>query len=180
MDCDYKTIPLQTTLSIKADKTNTLHQFDSVGVVGVPSPVGKVPILFYIKDTCDSGHKGLLYYDDYDSVCYMFPEDTHAEWCRQPYDLKFDGLEAFDNGVESGLRRKHGILELWVENYRKWYNGRVMFQPRLKVQGCGRHLGGYPQTAPNATAEEKKPAALKPVTTKKVRTNHSCGCRKGV
>lgn len=184
MDCEYESIPLQPTLSIKADKTNTLHQFDTAGIVGLQSPVGKVPIVFYIKDTCDSAHKGIIYYDDYDTVCYMFPEDKHAKWCEQPYDLKYDALEKWDNGIERGYRRKHGIFELWRAVYREWYNGRVFFRPKLKVQGCGRHLGGYPTssatTSTVVTVEEKVPKNNRIIMNKKTKANHSCGCRKGV
>lgn len=177
MKCEYEPIPLQPTLSIRATKTNTLHQFDPVGVVGLPTPVGKVPFLFYVKDTCDSAHKGILYYDDRDTVCYFFPEDIHAEWCKQPVDMKFDTLEKWEGENEWGYKRKHGILELWIENYRKWYNGRVLFQPKLRVQGCGNHLGGYPTSTEVEILEEKPKTKIKPVRIKK--TTLGCGCRKG-
>lgn len=127
---------LKASPSINVTKTNTLHQFDVADIIGVKSPVGKVPIVFYVKDTCNSGRKGIIYFGDRDSVCYMYPETAHAEWCKQPYDLKYDELEPWDNGTEHGWRRKYGVLNLWVTVCRKWYNGHVMYRPKLKIQGC--------------------------------------------
>lgn len=176
-ECDGR-LPLAapTAKSLNVTKTNTLHQFDDVGIVGVQSPVGKIPIIFYLKENSRGGRRGLLYYDDYDSVCFMYPEEEHSEWCEQPYDMKYDKVEYFDNGVESGYHRNHGIFELWVSVFRKWYNGRVMFKPTLKVQGCGRDSDGYPVTT-KAPLEQKTYSAYTPKTTTK-EINHSCGCRK--
>lgn len=179
--CDsYSPIPLETTKSVNVDKTNTLHQFDTVGVVGIPSPVGKVPILFYVKEAEGRGRRGVLYYDDYDSVCFMYPEVEHAEWCSQPYDMKYDALVPFDNGVERGLRRNHGIFELWASVYRKWYNGEVMYRPRLKIQGCGHEHDGYPGKSRVDVVEEKVKKNRVQTAPVKKKTNHSCGCGKGV
>lgn len=178
--CDtYSPIPVEVAKSANVTKTNTLHQFDTTGIIGVDSPVGKVPIVFYIKEGVGRGRRGIIYYDDYDSVCWMYPETEHAEWCRQPYDIKYDKVEPFDNGVESGFRRNHGILELWVSVCRKWYNGQVMYRPHLKIQGCGRRTGGYPGKSTVTVVEEKRRPHFvqKPV---KHKVNHSCGCRKGL
>ena len=76
----YSPIPVEVSKSVNVTKTNTLHQFDTAGIVGVPSPVGKVPIMFYVKEAEGRGRRGILYYDDYDSVCFMFPEVEHSEW----------------------------------------------------------------------------------------------------
>lgn len=176
MNYPYKPIPAETTKSANVDKTNTLHQFDTVGVVGVQSPVGKIPIVFYIKETAHSGRRGLIYYDDRDTVCWMYPEDKHAEWCKQPYRMKYDGLEHWDNGVESGLKRNHGFFDLWVSVLRKWYNGHVIYRPRLKIQGCGMRAGGYP-TERNVVTVEEKPKPIK--LPKKQTIKHGCNCRKG-
>lgn len=179
--CDsYSPIPIETAKSANVDKTNTLHQFDTVGVVGVQSPVGKVPIMFYVKEAEGRGRRGVLYYDDYDSVCFMYPESEHAEWCSQPYDMKYDALVPFDNGIESGLRRKHGIFQLWASVYREWYNGQVMYRPRLKIQGCGHDNDGYPGKSTVEVVEEKTVKRSKQIATPvKRKINHSCGCRKG-
>ena len=155
--CDsYSPIPVEVTKTANVDKTNTLHQFDTAGIVGVQSPVGKVPIVFYVKEAEGRGRRGILYYDDYDTICWMYPESEHAEWCQQPYAMKYDALEPWDNGVESGLARNWGILDLWVSVYRKWYNGQVMYRPRLKIQGCGRRDGGYPGKSVVEVVEEKR------------------------
>lgn len=178
-ECDsYTPIPVEVTKSVNVDRTNTLHQFDTAGIIGIPSPVGKVPIVFYIKEGEGHGRRGIIYYDDYDSVCFMYPESEHSEWCEQPYDLKYDKVEPFDNGVESGFRRNHGIFELWVSVFRRWYNGQIMYRPRLKIQGCGRRDGGYPSKSEVEVVKEKQRSTYvqKPV---KQKINHSCGCRKG-
>ena len=174
---DYEPIPIQVTKSLEVDRTNTLHQFDTAGIIGLPSPVGKVPIVFYIKESARGGRRGIIYYDDYDSVCFTYPEDEHSEWCEQPYDIKYDAVEPFDNGVESGMRRNHGILELWVSVLRKWYNGEIMYRPRLKIQGCGRREGGYP-TKSEAVILKEEPKRRVNTRIKKQR-NHSCNCGKG-
>lgn len=177
--CDsYSPIPIETAKSVNVEKTNTLHQFDTVGIVGLQSPVGKVPIMFYVKEAEGRGRRGIIYYDDYDSVCFMYPESQHAEWCAHPYDMKYDALVPFDNGVERGLRRNFGIFELWANVYRKWYNGQIMYRPHLKIQGCGHDFDGYPGKSTVEVVEEKKrsPRVIK-AAPKKI--NHSCGCRKG-
>ena len=174
---DYSPIFLGAENSLVVDRTNTLHQFDTAGIVGVPSPVGKVPIVFYVKESERGGRRGILYYDDYDSVCFMYPEDEHSEWCVQPYDMKYDALVPFDNGVERGLEREHGILELWVTAFRKWYNGEIMYRPRLKIQGCGRREGGYP-TKSEAIVLKEEPKRRVNTRIKKQRS-HSCNCGKG-
>ena len=177
--CDsYSPIPVQVTKSLNVDRTNSLHQFDTAGIIGVPSPVGKVPIIFYIKETCRGGRRGIIYYDDYDSVCFMYPEQEHSEWCSQPYAIKYDDVEEFDNGVESGIRRNFGILDLWVSVCRKWYNGEIIYRPRLKVQGCGRRLGGYP-TEKSSVSTVKEVQHKTETVIKKTNINRSCGCRKG-
>lgn len=172
------TIPIQTTKSLNVTKTNTLHQFDTMNIVGVPSPVGKIPILFYMKEGKNRGRRGIIFSGDRDSVCYMFPEFEHAEWCEEPYALKWDKVEPFDNGVESGMRRNHGVLELIASVWRKWYNGQVMFRPEYKLQGCGRDFDGYP-----AGKLPERDLPLKEVTpkvrTKVKRKRRSCGCGKG-
>ena len=180
-ECDNSrpNVRLEVTKSMNVDKTNTLHQFDTAGIVGVQSPVGKIPIVFYVKETCNSGKRGILYYDDYDSVCYMFPEHEHAEWCKQPYDMKYDELIPWNNGVERGLRREHGIFELWVNTYRKWYNGQVMFRPKLKLQGCGGGFDGYPITDTEEVLDNVAEKKTQVFPAKKTKVNHSCGCRKG-
>lgn len=178
--CDsYSPIPIETAKSVDVEKTNTLHQFDTVGIVGVPSPVGKVPIMFYVKEAEGRGRRGVLYYDDYDSVCWMYPEVEHAEWCAQPYDMKYDALEPFDNGVERGLHRNHGIFELWANVYREWYNGQIMYRPHKKIQPCGHDFDGYPGKSTIEVVEEKvkKPSSYTAPAKRKI--NHSCGCRKG-
>lgn len=170
-------IPLQVTKTMRVNKTNTLHQFDPADIIGIQTPVGKVPIVFYVKETSKGGRRGIVFGGDYDSVCFMFPENEHEDWCRQPYDMRYDAVEDFDNGVESGKRRNHGILELWVSVLRKWYNGQVLFRPELKLQGCGRDSDGYPTTSEAITVEEKTRSRIKTKTSRGV--NHSCGCRKG-
>lgn len=174
----YSSIPIEVTKSMNVDKTNTLHQFDTAGIVGVQSPVGKVPIMFYVKEAEGRGRRGVLYYDDYDSVCFMYPEVEHAEWCEQPYDLKYDKLETWDNGVERGWHRNWGIFELWVSVLRKWYNGEIMYRPRLKIQPCNHDFDGYPGKSTVVTVAEKKKNKVitRPI---KRRVNRSCGCRKG-
>lgn len=180
--CDtYSPIPLQVDKSVKVLKTNTLHQFDFAQIVGVPSPVGKVPILFYVKEAEGRGRRGIIYQgDDLDSVCWLWPESEHAEWCKQPYDMKYDGLEPFDNGVERGLRRNWGILELWVSVWRKWYNGQIMYKPYKKLKNCVHDFEGYPGKSTVEIVEEKKTERRVLQAPRKKKVNHGCGCRKGV
>lgn len=180
-ECEsYEPIPIQVAKSLNVDRINSLHQFDTAGIIGVPSPVGKIPIVFYVKETPTSGRRGIIYYDDYDSVCFMYPEDEHSEWCRQPYDIKYDKVEPFDNGVESGYRRNFGILELWVSTLRKWYNGEIIYRPKLKLQGCGRREGGYPTKSKTIVVEETKTRNTTPPVIKHTKNNlSSCGCKKG-
>lgn len=177
--CDTRQpIPIQVAKSAEVTKTNTLHQFDTAGIIGLPSPVGKVPIVFYVKKGIGRGQRGIIYYDDYDTVCWMYPESEHAEWCEQPYDIKYDAVVPFDNGVESGMRRNHGIFELWVSVLRRWYNGQIMYRPHLKIQGCGRDDDGYPTRPTVETLKEKTRTKTEhPRKTKQI--NRSCGCRKG-
>lgn len=178
--CDSRTpTPIQVAKSANVTKTNTLHQFDTSGIIGIPSPVGKVPIVFYIKEGEGHGRRGIIYYDDYDTVCWMYPESEHSEWCSQPYDIKYDKVEEFDNGVESGFKRNHGIFELWVSVCRRWYNGQVMYRPHLKIQGCGRDDDGYPTRSTVEPLEEKvRTRVERPRKTKQI--NRNCGCRKGL
>lgn len=160
---------IPATKSLNVTKQNSLHQFDSVGIVGVESPVGKVPIVFYTKKMEGVVERGIIYYDDYDSVCFMYPEEAHAEWCKQPYDLKFDAIEPFDNGVERGLRRNWGIFELWASVYREWYNGTITHRASLKIQATNNeNEDGYP-TSQNAEHY---------ITTVKQTAGKSCGCNK--
>lgn len=176
----YSPIPVEVTKSVVVDKTNTLHQFDAAGIIGIPSPVGKVPLVFYIKEAEGRGRRGIIYYDDYDSICYMYPESEHAGWCEQPYDLKYDKLEAWDNGTERGWRRNHGIFEIWVSVWREWYNGQIMYRPKLKIQGCGHEDDGYPMKSTVVTVEEKRPVHhVKQVNKRKINRGGGCGCRKG-
>ena len=167
---------LEVTKSINVDKTNTLHQFDASGIVGIQSPVGKVPIIFYMREGSDFGRRGIIYYDDYDSVCFMYPEEAHAEWCKQPYDMKYDKVVEWNNDVERGWHRKFGIFELWVTTFREWYNGRVMFRPRLKIQGCGKNYCYPEKNEPDVL--EPKSKNVKHTQPAKQKINHSCGCRK--
>lgn len=178
--CDSRTpIPIQVAKSANVTKTNTLHQFDASGIIGIPSPVGKVPIVFYIKEGEGHGRRGIIYYDDYDTVCWMYPESEHAAWCEQPYDIKYDAVEPFDDGVASGLRRNHGIFELWISVLRKWYNGQIMYRPHLKIQGCGRDDDGYPTRPSVEVLREKTRTKIeRPHKTRTI--NRNCGCRKGM
>lgn len=174
---DYSPIAAQVTKSLVVDRTNTLHQFDTTDIIGLPSPVGKVPIVFYIRESEQGGRRGIIFGEDYDSVCFMYPEQEHEDWCSQPYDIKYDKIEEYDDGEEKGHYRNFGILDLWVSVCRKWYNGEVMYRPKLKIQGCGRRTGGYPAAASTAEVitEQKQ---NKVVAAKKTNINHSCGCRK--
>lgn len=177
--CDSRqSIPIQVAKSAEVTKTNTLHQFDTAGIIGLPSPVGKVPIVFYVKEGIGRGRRGIIYYDDYDTVCWMYPESEHAEWCEQPYDIKYDAVVPFDDGTSSGYRRHHGIFELWVSVFRKWYNGQIMYRPHLKIQGCGRDDDGYPTRPTVDVLEEKtRTTVIRPNKTRTI--NRNCGCRKG-
>lgn len=180
-ECDsYQPVPLEVTKSLNVDKTNTLHQFDTASIIGIESPVGKVPIVFYIKENSEGGRRGIIYFDDYDSVCWMYPESEHAQWCSQPYDIKYDALVPWSNEIEHGYERNWGILELWYTVLRHWYNGQVMYRPRLKIQGCGHDNDGYPGKSTVNVVEEKRKSAT-PVRRRanKNKVNHSCGCRKG-
>lgn len=177
--CDRRSsIMLQPTKSMNVTKTNTLHQFDASGIIGVPSPVGKVPIVFYMKEGEGHGRRGIVYYDDYDSVCFMYPENEHAGWCVQPYDMKYDAVVPFDNGVESGMRRNHGIFELWVSVFRRWYNGQVMYRPTHKIQMCGGDDDGYPTRSTEETLKEKTRTKAERRPNKNRTINHHCNCRK--
>lgn len=175
-DCFSRpSIPLEVAKSVNVTKTNTLHQFDTASIVGVPSPVGKVPIVFYVRESCTSTKRGIIFCGDRDTVCFLYPETAHAEWCQNVYDLKYDHLEHYDNGVESGYERKWGILELWHAVCRKWYNGQVMYRPDYRIQGCGRDLDGYPTVSDPEVVEEKpvRRKTIKPVS----KSNLSpCGC----
>ena len=106
-----------------------------------------------------------------------------AGLAQKTYDgtanIKYDKVEEFDNGVESGFKRNHGILELWVSVCRRWYNGHIMYRPHLKIQGCGRDDDGYPTRSTVETLEEKvRTRVERPRKTKQI--NRSCGCRKGL
>lgn len=171
-------IPIQVAKSVEVIKTNTLHQFDTAEVVGLPSPVGKIPFVFYVKEGIGRGRKGVLYYGDRDTVCWMYPESEHAEWCRQPYDIKYDAVESFDNGIESGFKRNHGVFELWVSVLRKWYNGQVIYRPKKKIQGCGRNDDGYPIQPTTETLKEKVRTRTVQTPKKNQTINRSCNCRK--
>lgn len=177
-ECNTQPIPVEVTKSANVTKTNTLHQFDDQSIVGIESPVGIIPIVFYLKETCNSGWRGILYLGDRDTVCWMYPEEEHAEWCKQPYDIMYDALEPWDNGVERGLHRNHGILELWVEVWNKYYNGHIMYRPEKKIQGCGGEDGGYPSTSTIETVEEK-PTRRPVINEIKKTKRRSCGCGKG-
>lgn len=165
----------EATKSVNVTKTNTLRQFNTADIVGLPSPVGKVPIIFYVKETCHSGRRGIIYFNDLDTVSFMLPENEHAEWCEQPYDMKYDKVETWDNGTERGWRRKHGIFELWVSVLRKWYNGQIMYRPSLKIQGCGSDCDGYPA----ANTPEKEEHTFTQYQAKQPTTRPSCNCKKG-
>lgn len=179
--CDtYSPIPLQTDKSVLVEKTNTLHQFDTEKVIGVQSPVGKIPLVFRIKDGPNRGRRGILYYGDRDTVCWMYPESEHAEWCKQPYDMKYDALEPFDNGVERGLHRNHGIFQLWVSVLRKWYNGQVMYRPSKRIQGCNHDDDGYPSKSTVEVVEEKVKKKTNRIVRPVKNKSRGCGCRKGV
>ena len=173
-NCHYEPYSLNPSPSLNVVKTNTLHQFDSAKIIGIQSPVGKIPIVFYVRHSCNSASKGIVYFGDRDSVCYMFPEDAHAEWCCQPYDMKYDGMESYDNGIESGMKRNHGIFELWVSVLRKWYNGRVLFRPTVQLRGCPAQYH-YPQTKKETTQPVRVSHTTQP-TQHKSRTG--CGCNK--
>lgn len=167
--------------SINVTKTNTLHQFDTANIIGVQSPVGKLPIVFYLKESCTRGRRGIVFCGDRDAVNFLYPETEHADWCTQPYDMKYDAVEHFDNGIESGFKRNHGIFQLWVNVWRKWYNGQVMYRPHLKIQGCGRDDNGYPvqETTQVSTQETTQVSAQvsTQVTTQVKKTKLApCGC----
>lgn len=171
-------ITLEVDKSINVDKTNTLHQFDSAGIVGIESPVGKVPIMFYVKEGRCKGRRGIIYYDDYDSICFTFPESEHAEWCEQPYDMKYDKVETYENEEEKWFHRNHGIFELWVSVWRKWYNGQVLYRPRKKIQGCV-SKEGYPTKSKEVVVKEKTKREKKVAPTRPARkVTRSCGCGK--
>ena len=146
-NCDLSCPPIQAVpdKSICMTKTNTLHQFDTQEVIGVPSPVGKLPILFYVRTSCDSGFKGFIYYGHKDTVCFRHPEDAHSQWCGDTYDLDYDAVEPFDNGVERGARRNFGVLRLKNSYLRRWHNGRVMYRPCKIIQGCSDPCDSYPR-----------------------------------
>lgn len=171
-----KPITLEVAKTLNVNKTNTLHQFDSAGIVGVQSPVGKVPIVFYVKETSRSGRRGILYYDDYDSVCFMFPEYEHADWCSQPYDMKYDKVETYHNDIETWFHRNHGIFELWASVWRQWYNGQVLYRPTKKIQNCVSREGYPTKNTPVETVKEKRKSVAPIRPARKV--NHSCGCNK--
>lgn len=175
MECTQP-IPIETTKSARVTKTNTLHQFDVQDIVGLPSPVGKIPIVFYLKETCNSGRRGILYFGDRDTVCWMYPESEHAEWCKQPYDLTYDHLDEWHTDIERGYRRNWGILELWAYVWNKYYNGHVMYRPEKKIQGCGFRNDGYPSTSTVETITPK--TRTKTIQTIKKRSR-SCNCGKG-
>ena len=169
-DLSCPAIKAEPDKSICVTKTNTLHQFDTANVIGVGSPVGKIPILFYVRTSCDSGYRGLAYYGERDTVCFMFPENAHADWCRQPYSLKYDAVEPWQTETERGFRRNFGILDLWVSVWRRWYNGRVMYRPCKKIQGCSDPCDGYPREK-QTTVRQNCYTNSKPTTEPK-----SCGC----
>lgn len=176
--CDtYSPVALEVTKSAIVDKTNTLHQFDTAGIIGIPSPVGKVPIVFYLKEGEGRGRRGIIYYDDYDSVAYMYPESEHAGWCEQPYDMKYDKLEEWQTDTEKGWHRNWGIFQLWVSIWRHWYNGQVMYRPKLKIQPCNHDFDGYPGKSTPVAVEEKRYNRYQPAPVKK-KLNHGCNCRR--
>lgn len=177
MNCEYKTIPIETTKSARVTKTNTLHQFDTTSVIGIDSPVGRIPIVFYTRESCNAGRRGLIFAGDRDTVCFMYPESEHAEWCRQPYDLIYDALEPWNNGVERGWHRNYGILELWTNVFNHYYNGHVMYRPEKIIQGCGYREDGYPSTSTVITVEEKN---KKKIIVKPIKRRKHCNCGKGV
>ena len=166
---------IKVAKSINVKKTNTLRQFDPTGIVGLESPVGKVPIIFYMKEGAERGRRGIVFYDDYDNVCFMFPEDKHEAWCKQPYHMKYDAVETHSNEQETWFYRNHGIFQLWVSVLRKWYNGQVMYRPYLKIKGNVDN--GYP-----AATKTEETVTVTPKVVKKTQPvqniNHSCGCRK--
>ena len=165
----------EVTKSINVTKTNTLHQFDTVGIVGLESPVGKVPIIFYVRESCDRGRRGIVYYDDYDSVCFTFPEVEHADWMEQPYAMKYDAVETHSNDRETWFHRNHGILDLWVSVWREWYNGQIMYRPKLKITGSIDN--NYPAPTAHTSTTTRIEKILK-TEQKQNKINHSCGCRK--
>lgn len=178
MECT-RPIPIEVTKSARVTKTNTLHQFDTQNIVGVQSPVGKIPIVFYVRESCNSGRRGILYFGDRDSVCWMYPESEHAEWCRQPYDLMFDHMEPWETENERGYRRKWGILELWRYVWNHYYNGQIIYRPEKKIQGCGFRNDGYPSASTVETVEPKHRTKTEQVKKTK-RRSKGCNCGKGV
>lgn len=179
--CSYSSVPIEATKSARVTKTNTLHQFDTADIIGLPSPVGKLPIVFYTRESCNSGRRGIVYFNDRDTVCWMYPESEHAEWCKKPYDLIYDALEPWSNEIERGWRRNHGIFEIWVNIWNHYYNGQIMYRPEKRIQGCGRRDGGYPSQSEVITVEEKtrnrtRTEQIKP----NKRRSKGCNCGKGV
>lgn len=172
--------------SIQVEKTNTLHQFDHLNIVGVDLTIGRVPILFYVKERPGGGRRGIIFGgDSYQDLCFMYPEVEHSKWCTTSYDLKYDKIEEkySPEKEETSWDRNHGIFQLDISNKRRWYNGTVWHRAKKLLYAQNNNYS-YPQIPGIAAASYTPIVNDVKNTTKKSRVLRStaqcvpCGRRK--
>lgn len=137
--------PADTSTRLKRD--NSLRQFNYAQILGIPTPVGMVPVIYYLKyGECDDaartafGNRGVIFYgDSYDSMCFLYPQQFNKVDCAENFIYKYDGIECVTSDVIEGERwfeRNKGMGQITVPFIKRFYNGTVMYRAPYKLKKC--------------------------------------------
>lgn len=187
MDCE---IPAEVATSTGFHRENSLRQFNYSQILGVPTAVGMVPVVYRImlrpNKGCGGGYRGIVHYGNtYRGLCEMIPEYRHDIECKRRIMYKFNGLERYYNAEidETRFKRKKGFEIIELPFTRTYYNGALYYRADYDVQNCTGNscCYGYPM---DNDGDSETPVPVERYINPKRRTHHvgkrrtGCGCRR--
>lgn len=197
MDCE---IPAEVATSTGFHRENSLRQFNYSQILGVPTAVGMVPVVYRILLGPAHGYRGIAHYGGtFTGLCEILPEYRHDLDCTTKTVYKFDALERYyKNDVdnpdaetpvegkdETSFKRKKGFEIIELPFHRTYYNGALYYRADYLASNCSNSMCCYRYPADNDGDSETfvAPEAHAKVYPKQQRISHKsgkkrtgCGC----
>lgn len=187
MGCE---ISAEVATSTGFHRENSLRQFNYSQILGVPTAVGMVPVVYRImlrpNKGCGGGYRGIVHYGGtYMGLCEILPEYRHDLHCKVRTMYKFNGLETYYNAEkdETRFHRKKGFEIIELPYDRTFYNGALYYRADYLVQNCSNDMCCYGYPVDNDSDIETelpvvRKAKLKRKTHHRSKRTTGCGCRR--
>lgn len=188
MGCE---ISAEVATSTGLHRENSLRQFNYSQILGVPTAVGMVPVVYRImlrpNRGCGGGYRGIVHYGDtYTGLCTLLPEYRHDLKCSVKTIYKFDALERYydEKKDEKSFKRKKGYDIIELPYTRTFYNGALYYRADYLAMECSNSMCcyGYPIDNDGEAETVIAPEASDRVKPKR-KTHHmsakrktGCGC----